>query len=289
MTEPDTTKRDRNSTVDDHQARLTGLPRRGHMTVMVRGRPVRIAVSENEHTGGELVLLLHGLGCARECWDPVYTGDNHRRWLAIDLPGHGASARVDTGGDALAFYADLVTALVEQLDPGAVHLVAHSMGAAVALLAAPGLPVGALVSLEGNLVGEDCSLISRSIAGQTREAFVQIGFAQLRDGLCASGDPDERIWGAWFERADPGGLWEAARSLVSWCESGGLTSRWMELRHRTYLWGERSGFPMHLRLWLAEARVHEIPIVGHFAMNGNPIALAHAIRIAIDSAGTGTI
>lgn len=260
----------------------TGLPQHTTLTLGVRGTPITLAASHSDTKSDEIVLLVHGLGCARDAFDPVYTARDDRYWLALDLPGHGASPPVNPGGDLLSLYADLVIALVDQIAPRAVHVVGHSMGAAVALIAAPALPDGVLISIEGNLTAADCGLVSRTIAAQSREAFVRHGYARLRDELLASDQTDLRIWGAWMERADPPTVWEAAASLVTWCDSGGLAARWPHTTNTVYVWGERSGYPLHLNGLLTGSGVHEIPGAAHFPMVDNPIALADAIGAAID-------
>ncbi|MFG3338746.1 alpha/beta fold hydrolase [Glycomyces sp. NPDC048151] len=260
----------------------TGFTSQSRMSIQVRGTQVAIAASSNTSESDELVLLLHGLGCSRESFGPVYTGDEQRRWLAIDLPGHGDSSPIGHGGDLMGHYADVVIELVTQLAPRTVHLVAHSMGLAVALIAAPSLPVGALVAIEGNLTGEDCGLVSRSIAEMPESAFMHAGHAVLRDQLLGSDQTDMRIWGNWIERADPGTLWQASASLVTWCDSGGVAARWSNMGRRTYLRGERSGYPEHLGALLAGVEVVQIGGAGHFPMVDNPIVLSDTITAAIE-------
>jgi pimeloyl-ACP methyl ester carboxylesterase len=264
-----------------HQKR-TGLPHHTRLTVNLSGKPITVAASHNGTDADELVLLIHGLGCDRTAFDPVYTARDDRHWLAIDLPGHGDSPSVNVGRDLLTLYADVVIELVAQLAPRIVHIVGHSMGAAIGLVAAPALPAGAFVSIEGNLTGADCGLVSRTIAAQTWGEFSRHGFTQLRDELLASDQTDLRIWGASLDRADPNIVWEAAKSLVTWCDAGILAARWPYTAHRTYLWGERSGYPEHLRALLTGSAVHEIPVSAHFPMVDNPIGLADAIGDAID-------
>jgi pimeloyl-ACP methyl ester carboxylesterase len=269
----------------DQSGQHTGLPSRSRLRIAVRGKEVAVAASSNDGDPGELVLLLHGLGCDRSSFDAIYTGSREqarRRWIAIDFPGHGDSPPVTPGLDLLGLYADLVAALVEQLAPRTVHIVGHSMGAAVATIAAPALPLGTLISIEGNLTGEDCELVSRQIASQEPEAFTHLGFALLRDEFLESDQTDRRIWGSWLTRADPQTVWAAAKSLVAWCDAGGLAARWPHLEHTTYLWGERSGYPRHLHMLLAAGDIHRITGAAHFPMIDNPIALAAAITDAID-------
>jgi pyruvate dehydrogenase E2 component (dihydrolipoamide acetyltransferase) len=64
---------------------------------------------------------------------------------ALDLPGHGTSAK-DVGDGALGVLADAVTGVLDALGAGRAHLVGHSMGGAVALAVAARDP-GRIASL----------------------------------------------------------------------------------------------------------------------------------------------
>ena len=81
---------------------------------------------------GEPLVLLHGLGCRREFWDPV-TGRLADRCdvVALDLRGHGESAL----GDSAAFGAqvDAVASFCADLGLDRPHLAGNSMGGGIAL------------------------------------------------------------------------------------------------------------------------------------------------------------
>ena len=90
--------------------------------------------------GADALLLLHGFGGDLNNWlfnqEPLAQG---RSVYAIDLPGHGESAkRLETG--SLDEYAACVKGFMDAVDLHAVHLVGHSMGAAVALRIAVDTP-----------------------------------------------------------------------------------------------------------------------------------------------------
>ncbi|WP_269932519.1 alpha/beta fold hydrolase [Aminobacter sp. HY435] len=87
-------------------------------------------------SGKNVVVLLHGFGGCSGVWkDVVEHLDGVFTTIAYDLPGHGLSIDYPNAGSAKtaarAVLADLASRGVER-----VHLVGHSMGGAVATLAA---------------------------------------------------------------------------------------------------------------------------------------------------------
>ena len=95
---------------------------------------------------GDVILLVHGFGGDRNSWlflqEPLAA---KYRVYALDLPGHGTSAK-DVGDGSLGVLADAVTGVLDALGAGRAHLVGHSMGGAVALAVAAGAP-GRIASL----------------------------------------------------------------------------------------------------------------------------------------------
>ena len=99
------------------------------MSVSVEGIPVLRSVAG---TDGPPILLLHGFGANRLSWlanqqELASVG----RVFALDLPGHGETPLAGDG--SLGELARAVAASLEvaQVDP--VHIVAHSLGGAVAI------------------------------------------------------------------------------------------------------------------------------------------------------------
>ena len=83
-----------------------------------------------------MILLVHGYGGDRNSWlflqEPLAA---KYRVYALDLPGHGTSAK-DVGDGTLGVLADAVTGVLDALGADRAHLVGHSMGGAVALAVA---------------------------------------------------------------------------------------------------------------------------------------------------------
>jgi pyruvate dehydrogenase E2 component (dihydrolipoamide acetyltransferase) len=112
-------------------------------TADVGGRKISYA---GAGTDGDVILLVHGYGGDRNSWlflqEPLAA---RYRVYALDLPGHGTSAK-DVGDGSLGVLADAVAGVLDALGAGRAHLVGHSMGGAVALAVAAADP-GRIASL----------------------------------------------------------------------------------------------------------------------------------------------
>ncbi len=78
------------------------------------------------------MVLIHGFGGDMNNWlfnQPVLA--ERRRVVALDLPGHGASAK-DVGAGTLQELAGIVNELMHSIGMDKAHLVGHSLGAAIA-------------------------------------------------------------------------------------------------------------------------------------------------------------
>ena len=102
-------------------------------TADVGGRRISFAGAGED---GDVVLLVHGYGGDRNSWlflqEPLAA---RYRVYALDLPGHGASAK-DVGEGTLDVLAGAVTGVLDALGASRAHLVGHSLGGAAVLAAA---------------------------------------------------------------------------------------------------------------------------------------------------------
>ena len=102
-------------------------------TTEVGGRKISYA---GVGADGDVVLLIHGYGGDRNSWlflqEPLA---GRYRVYALDLPGHGTSAK-DVGDGSIGVLADAVVAVLDGVGAGRAHLVGHSLGGAVALAVA---------------------------------------------------------------------------------------------------------------------------------------------------------
>lgn len=110
----------------------------------IEGRSLRFLRSGAE--SGIPVLLIHGFGGDLDnfMFNRNELGAEYPL-IALDLPGHGESDK-DVGSGDLTVLSGAVSGLIDHLGLGQVHIVAHSMGAAVAAELAETRP-GSLASV----------------------------------------------------------------------------------------------------------------------------------------------
>jgi pyruvate dehydrogenase E2 component (dihydrolipoamide acetyltransferase) len=117
-------------------------------TVEVGGRKVSYAGAGSSGSSGDVVLLVHGYGGDRNSWlflqEPLAAATRCRVY-ALDLPGHGTSAK-DVGDGSVDLLADAVLGVLDAVGARRAHLVGHSLGGAVVLAAAARAP-GRVASL----------------------------------------------------------------------------------------------------------------------------------------------
>lgn len=248
---------------------------RERLTLEYTGKVAEISVTLRPG-GDDLLLCLHGLGCAKESFDAAYRLDplTDLTICAFDFPGHGDSGRLPDAADySIQSYADLTVEIIRQLAPRRIFLLCHSMGCAVGLVATQDLPratVGAFISVEGNLVSQDCGLVSRRVAGQPRDEVVA-DHRRFRSDLAASPRTDLQAWGDWYAQADPVALHRMAGSLVEWSDSGKLLGLFRSQPCPAYIHGSESDLD-YLLPSLHGIPIFEIPGSGHFPMVDNPDA-----------------
>ncbi len=122
---------------------------------------------------GAPVIFIHGFGADLSAWRPLVGRINLGvPMMALDLPGHGAST-----GHSVTSFDDIVAIVGDALRtlPGGVHLVGHSVGAAVAMaLTARGdLDVRSLTLLSPAGLGPsvDGAFVDGFLAAQTEAAL----------------------------------------------------------------------------------------------------------------------
>ncbi len=230
--------------------------------------------------GADLLLCLHGLGCAKEnfadLWDAPALAD--LALLAPDLPGHGASQGLAPDAWSMEGAAAAVRDLLRDRAAGVrrLHLVVHSSGGAVGLLLAqdPPIPLASFVNVEGNLIAADCALLSRRSAEMSLKLFRDEKFARLKARAREAADPGLRAWADWVEACSAEAFHAAARSVVAWSDSGRLLEMFRELAvPKLYVCGACSAVPEVLAC-IEDTPKREIPDCGHFVMLERPAEFA---------------
>ena len=218
--------------------------------------------------GKELLLFIHGLGCAKETYAGVWDRTEFAAYdrLALDLPGFGRSGRPEGPAYDLEEHAEACRLVLNAHPHERLHIVAHSMGGAVGLLLADRLARGpaSFANIEGNLIGADCGL-SRPAAQASFSEFKNHYLPGLLELLSAA--PLVRDF---VEAASPLAFYKSAVSLVRWSDSEELLSRFRNLAcPKLYVYGEQNAhMPILRRLKNIPTRM--IPESGHFPMLDNP-------------------
>lgn len=264
--------------------------------IVWRGRELH---AEVEGRGPALVLLVHGLGADHRCWGEAAARFAPERYTLVmpDLPGFGRSAGCGAAGDdctmaSMAEALEAVLAGVGSPGPGGVHLVAHSMGGAVALLLAarPGVRVLSFACAEGNLVADD-AFMSSKVARLAEPRFERVWTKWLglvEQTLDPATPRQNALYLESLREAGPLAIHRASKSCFELTASGELARRFLELGcPRLYLVGERTMAtrPVPAPVLDAGVAVAVIPGVGHSVME-NAEAFYSCVRALIDGAPT---
>ncbi len=139
-------------------------------TVEVGGRTIRYLKRGED---GVPVVLVHGFGGDLNNWLFNHEALAAKRAVyALDLPGHGASAK-DVGEGGVAALAETVAGFMEALNIDKAHLVGHSLGGAIVLKVALNLPgkVASLALIGSAGLGADIndSYLSGFISAERRK------------------------------------------------------------------------------------------------------------------------
>lgn len=114
------------------QAAETGASESAEPVVVEVG-DLKLKVQDSGHGDDTPVLFIHGFGGDLTNW--MFNQDHFsgsRRTVAFDLPGHGGSSK-NVGDGKPATFAATTAALLDKLDIVKAHVVAHSLGGAIAL------------------------------------------------------------------------------------------------------------------------------------------------------------
>lgn len=172
-------------------------------------------------TGSEdpTLLFVHGFACALDDWDAQVKALSPRfRCAALDLPGHGASAKPATV--SIAAMGSAVAQVKQQIGARATVLIGHSMGCRVvveALLQSPS-GVAGVVFVDGSLLGGDPETgIKRAKDAISKAGIDPLTQRLFNDMFLESSDPKlrERLL-ARTQAVDPALREELFVDMVRW-------------------------------------------------------------------------
>ena len=254
-----------------------------------------IRIVDRNPAGRETVLLVHGYGASSASFKPVVAElALDRRVIAVDLPGFGASDRLegDYSPDALAD--ELVRVLDARHIPRA-HVIGHSWGASVALAFALRHPdrLGRLVVISGWVFDDQLLPLMRwaAVPGLGELLFATFFPQALGERIYFNfHDPGlvtEKVVDDIRDKADRAGstavALAAARGMVkSFPEN---EKRYREIGADTLLlWGAddrvaRVGFGERLARQLPHAQLVVLPACGHIPMWECTAGVSEALRV----------
>lgn len=232
------------------------------------GRRIRILeIGE----GGVPLLFVHGFGGDLENW--MFNQAElaaRRRTIALDLPGHGGSAK-EPGEGSVPALADAVLAVLDALGVERAHLVGHSLGGAIALALALERPqrVASATLLAPAGLGPEIAMdyiegfLAQSRARKLRPVLEML----VRDPKLVTAEMVENVLKA--KRMD--GAQTALERIAAACFAGGR-QQWLArerlgalARPVQVIWGEEDRIlpVVHAEGLPAAIAVHRIAGAGH--------------------------
>jgi pimeloyl-ACP methyl ester carboxylesterase len=188
------------------------------------------------------IICIPGLGASKAFFAAL--GQTHlarqSQLMPIDLPGFGGFWGEGVADDPIAAAADRVAREVAGIGGRDVILVGHSLGGAVAILAAVGAEerVHGVVSIEGNLVAEDCGL-SRQFATAAGLIDLERIKADAMQKAADSANAGVRDWARAVGPVFAATLAKYSKELVELSDSEALLRQFRAAEYRKlYLYGE---------------------------------------------------
>lgn len=237
-------------------------------TILIDGQSVEIVANVRD-SGENLIFLVHGLGCSKDSFHHIWNSSDFDDYsiLALDLAGFGESSKSNKFSYTMEAQARICAEILTKFSDKTLHIVAHSMGGAVALLLPDEILNGTntFTNIEGNLIGADCGIISRKIIRVPPEVFEYDIFPVLRDKFNSFGERHAAI-----DSTSADALYKSAESLVAWSDSNKLLEIFLALPCRkAYFFGdENADLPALTRI--GDVQKVKINQSGHFPMNDNP-------------------
>ncbi len=228
----------------------------------------------------EIILFFHGLACSWDSFNNIldknYFPD--KSLLFVDHIGFGESSKPEDFSYTMEDQAKIIDNLLSELPTWNIHIVAHSMGAAIALNLKPETyaKVKSFANIEGNLIGEDCGFMSRGIAEKSIEEY-QNGMYKMH--LFAFSNHEQLH----FRQTTANAVYHSAVSLVNESDSGELLEKFRNLNcKKAYFYGEENKEMLVLKkLDFTEKQM--ISKSGHALTSENPEEFYYKLEEFINS------
>lgn len=222
--------------------------------------------------GDDLLVCLHGLGCSSTTFAVLDAAAELTSFslLALDLLGFGESDKPFGHSYSMESQAQTAAQVIRSSSAPRIHLLAHSMGGAVGVLLAPALGgrLASFINIEGNLIPEDCGIISRRAAELPFQQFEKEMYPEYLASLTALGSPSP---------ATADSFYHSAQSLVAASDTGELLRIFLGLNcPKLYIYGEANRDHPTVAATAAVPQ-RAISGSGHFPMFENPPEFCRAL------------
>ncbi len=226
-----------------------------------------VSISHREKSK-DLAIFFHGLGCSKNNYRYAFDHPGYKNTsiLSFDLIGYGDSSKPDEFSYTMEDQAEICSELIQKFPNQDLHIAAHSMGGAVALLLSDDIlsRVKTFANLEGNLISDDCFL-SRKVLKFKFEIFQKRLLPKIKAGLESNKDQFNDL-----VRTSEKAFYKSCKSLVHWSDSGKLLEKFKALEcPKAYFYGEKNSKTEIFTVLNDIPRI-EISKSGHFMMMDNP-------------------
>ncbi len=237
-------------------------------SIVIDGQSNEIVANVRD-TGKYLIFLVHGLGCSKDSFHHIWnlTDFDNYSILVLDLAGFGESSKSKKFSYTMEAQAQICAEILKKFSYKKLHIVAHSMGGAVALLLPDDIlnETKTFTNVEGNLIDADCGIISRKIISVPPAVFESDIFPELRDQFNNFGKRYAAI-----DSTSADAFYKSAESLVTWSDSNKLLEIFLGLPCRkAYFFGDQN-VDLPTVTHVGEVQKVKIKQSGHFPMNDNP-------------------
>ncbi len=190
------------------------------------------------YESSEVILFIHGLGCSSDSFRKLFDHDYFpdKTLLVIDFPGFGKSTKPENFSYSMEDQAKIIEQLFTFLPEWDIHVVAHSMGGAIALLFSDDFfsRIKSFANVEGNLISEDCGILSRGIANINYEEYK----TNIYPKHLLEFQNHQQLR---FEESTPLAIYKNAVSLVQLSDGGELLNKFKNLKcKKSYFYGDQN-------------------------------------------------